>query len=111
MNIQLEDFIPIYPQSDDPDIQSMIAGKYEFQELELDLSEEIPEKGQPFKHQEFAKRATRITDRMLNFGETGTGKTCLFIHCVEELMRRGIIQKAYIFERGRIIRPEVKRQI
>src|SRR5437660_1450151 len=104
MTYRLEDFIPVYPKVDDPDIQKKVSQKWEFQELETDLSEEIPTQGNPFKHQEFAARYTRISNRIFNYDETGTGKTLLFRYCVEELRRRGIIRKAYIFERSQIMR-------
>ena len=96
--IQLEDLMPTYPKQTDEKIQTEVASKKEFSELETSSTEDQPTKrGQLFKHQEQFKRLmTTICDSILLMHRTGTGKSCSIGAVAEELKRLYIEQKGHI---------------
>lgn len=96
--IQLEDLIPIYPSQTDREIQTKVAKKKEFAELESSPTEKQPEKrGELFKHQELFKRLmTTVCDSILLMHRTGTGKSCSIAAVAEELKRLYVEQKGHI---------------
>jgi len=107
----LEDFIPVYPDLDDPDIQTYITGRKEFNELAAALREPAPKRGQYYLHQRFFIRLMAMADRICNFQETGTGKSCAFIGAAEFLKTTGDYRRVYLLERGPTTINEMRNQI
>ena len=100
----MEDFIPVYPSMDDPDIQRIFTSKKEFNELlpntmkekSDDRRDERKDDRQLYNYQELFARTMVISDRMLNMYETGAGKTCAFIAGVEKYKFKGAFKKCII---------------
>jgi len=111
MNFNFEDFIPVYPLQDDPDIQYKIGIKQEFLEVKGQVSEPPPSLGNLYKHQEAFKRYMTHYDRMLNIHNVGTGKTCALVAVVEYMKKNPEFKKAYILEKGDSTKNEFKNQI
>lgn len=107
----IEDFIPVYPRMDDPHIQSIITSKQEFREVAATAFEATPEKGKLYKHQQFFVRLMRMSDRVLNIQEPGTGKTCAFFGVTEYYRSRGEYERVFILERGPNLLEEVRNQL
>ena len=74
LSIKLEDYITEYPSQTDPDIQSKIACKAEFIQVEGKAKEDPPKQGQKYSHQEYFLRLMRQYDRMFVMDQTGSGK-------------------------------------
>jgi hypothetical protein len=111
MDFNFEDFIPIYPLQDDPDIQSKIGVKKEFLEVAGVYNEPPPSIGNLYRHQEAFKRYMIQYDRMLNIQSVGTGKTCALVAVVEYMKNNPNFKKAYILEKGDSTKEEFKKQI
>ena len=88
--LQLDDLVYSYPSVDDPDFQDLISKKWEFAELASSVTEQTPERGTLYKHQELVKRFMLFYDRLLVNHRTGTGKSCAAFGVSEEL-KHGII--------------------
>lgn len=114
MSVLLEDFIPIYKNfygEDSEDIQDVITLKREFAELEAQIKEPVPKRGNYYLHQKFFARMARATDRIFNIQSTGTGKSCAFIGAAEMLMTDGGYKHTFILEKGKATIYEMKQQI
>ena len=99
--MDLEDFIPVYPDQDDPNIQSIITHKQEFAELAGSIREPPPKRGESYNHQKLFRRAFMEWDRFINVQEAGTGKTHTFIDPAEFFKKYSpIYRQAYILEKG-----------
>ena len=100
MSLQFENFIPVYPTQDDPDIQYKISTKKEF----LDVSaspKEVLSKGKLYKHQQAFLRYMRQMDRMINIQSVGTGKTCAMVALAEYYNENpGRFKHVYVLESG-----------
>lgn len=108
----MENYIPVYPDVSNSDIQNLISHKEEFLELKTNVKEEIPEEGGYFKHQLFVQRYMANYDRLLIIHETGTGKTRSFIAFAEYARKNlSTIRHVYILAPGPRIIEEFKRQI
>jgi len=107
----MEDYLPVYPSLNSPDIQRIITRKKEFQELSAPADEKLPEGGGFYNHQKFFVRFMIMADRVLNIHEPGTGKSCAFIAAAEHFKGTGSYKKTYIVERGDNIIDEMKTQI
>jgi hypothetical protein len=77
--IQLEDLIAFYPLSETKEIQKLLTAKKEMNELKSREYEEVPEKGDYFKHQKLVQRLMVALDKLFIVHQPGTGKTCAFI--------------------------------
>ena len=107
----MEEFIPVYPNTDDPNIQSIITLKKEFAELAAELKEPIPKRGSYYLHQQFFARLSVLTDNIFNIQKTGTGKSCAFIGGAEMLMSKHGFRRTYLLEKGSSTIYEMKQQI
>lgn len=78
--MEVENFLPIYPEIKEKDFTKKIARKKEYGELKLSAKEDIPEEpGTPLQNQELLARYFSFHtpyDRGFIFHEVGTGKTC-----------------------------------
>jgi len=78
-DFELSDLLESYLSTFNPDFLELLSKKKEFLELKAGKNERIErgEKGEfiPQKHQEFIHRFLRDYDDLLDFAETGTGKT------------------------------------
>lgn len=87
------DFIPAYPDIDDPDFYEIIARKREFATLKLEPNEDIPAApGDLMKHQQFIQRfmsRSTLYDKLVLFHDVGTGKTCSVVAAAEALRVHG----------------------
>jgi hypothetical protein len=111
MEFKFEDFIPVYPQQDDEDIQYKLGTKAEFLEVKSIYNEASPSLGNLYKHQEAFKRYLIQYDRMLNIHSVGTGKTCALVAVVEYMKKNPYFKKAYVLEKGDNTKEEFKKQI
>lgn len=113
--MELADLFPLFPSIDDPDFQSIIASKREFQELETESREDIPRlRGELFRHQKIIQRIMSEVDEMAIFHEPGTGKTCTVISVAEyfhQLQNLSYIKGAIILAFSDKLLNEIKFQI
>lgn len=107
-----EDFIPVYPDVDVPEIQSLITAKKEFVEMEAQIREPAPKRGEYYKHQKLFMRLLLQYDAIINIQETGTGKSCALIAAAEYMKKHpGNIRKVYVMEKGPSTKNDFKNQI
>ena len=112
MSFNLEDFIPVYPEQDDPDIQYKIGVKKEFIDVSAEISEAPPKPGDLYMHQKAFKRYMTNQDKILNIQSVGTGKTCAMISIAEQFKNDPYFNKeVYIILRGPSLQQEIKKQI
>jgi hypothetical protein len=112
MSFKLEDFIPIYPEQDDPDIQYKIGVKKEFIDVSALIKEGNPKPGELYMHQQAFKRYMTYQDKILNIQSVGTGKTCAMISIAEQFKNDpNFNNKVYIILRGPSLQQEIKKQI
>jgi len=108
--MNFEDWIPIYPDIEDPEFSSIISRKREIQELASGLKAEETRSGL-YKHQEAFVRYLRQYDRIVNMQETGTGKTCPIMGLIDYAEEVKTIKKIYVLEEGQTLCDEIKRQL
>ena len=108
-SLQIEDFLPDYPEIAQRDFYRQINLKQEFRMLQLPALEERPEAGLML-HQQFMARffsPYTLYDRCLVFHELGTGKTCAAIAVAEHLKTIGandiLPRRALILVRGPVV--------
>jgi hypothetical protein len=113
--LQLSDLIAVYPPQNSPDIQTVVSGKKEFNDLASLINEPPPPRpGLFFRHQELIGRLMVFMDNLLLIHRTGTGKTCSFVRVAEyfkEIQATGLIRRAYVLVRGPSLKNEFKRQL
>lgn len=107
----MENYIPVYPSTDDPDIQRIITSKKEFNDLIPLENEEIEAKRALLRHQTLFVRLMAMSDRIVNIHEPGTGKTCAFIGAAEHFKGVGSFQRTIIVELSKTLINEVSGQI
>lgn len=108
----LEDFIPVYPDQNDPDIQKIITNKQEFVEKGSKLREPEPKRGDLFLHQELNLRFMLAFDKCLWIHEAGSGKSCGFLSIARHYRKyRSVYKRVYIIEKGDSVINEMKNQI
>lgn len=110
-SLTFEQFIPVYPEDNEVDIQRIIANKREFLEVAGTITEPKPKRGQYYKHQKALLRYMKYHDRMLVVHETGTGKTCSLVAISEYYRKNADIKQVYILEKGDTTKEEFKKQI
>lgn len=111
MDLRYEHFYPIYPPINDDEIESKLAGKFEFRELQL-TAKEARVAGSYFKHQEAFSRFMRAYDAVFSIRETGTGKTFDFEKIARFYQQHpSFIKRTIILERSHSVIDEIKRQI
>lgn len=109
----LEDFIPAYPDGDDPNIQRLLYAKKEFIDLASDMKEATPLRGHLYLNQELFIRymSSPNYNSCLNISETGVGKSCQIIGLREKLKNTdSAIKHAYILQKPSTI-GQFKNQI
>jgi len=111
MEKNLEDFIAVYPNFDDPQIQTLLTNKKEFDELKAQVKEKPPKRGEYYLHQRYFIRFLRASDVVVNIQETGTGKTCAFVGAAEYFLSKNICRHIFILEKGPTTIYEMKNQI
>lgn len=100
MDLNLEDFIPVYPDGDDPEIQHKLTVKQEFAEMASSMQEPIPLKGDLYLNQKLFIRFMLAYDRCLNISKPGAGKSCQIIGLREALKKtKSYIKHAYILQK------------
>ena len=111
---EIREFIPLYPNHDDPKLQAKISAKQEFKELK-GLPVQRIQPGQFYNHQIMCERYMRTYPRMLLFHEPGTGKTCTITKISEDSKIRkeldGNIRKCLILSPSESLSTEFKNQI
>jgi len=106
------EWIPDYPDVDDPKIATLLAIKKEFQEVRGSTTETAPIRGKLYKHQNAFIRLLMNYDRCLNISETGTGKSCSIIGLCEYYKKHpGQIKKVYVLEKGPTTADDFRYQI
>jgi hypothetical protein len=112
MSFNLEDFIPVYPEQDDPEIQYKIGTKKEFIDVSAEISEAPPRPGDLYMHQKAFKRYMMNQDKILNIQSVGTGKTCAMISIAEQFKNdSNFNNRVYVILRGPSLQQEIKKQI
>lgn len=114
--IQLDDLLPEYPDQDDKDIQRKLTALHEFSELSATPIEEVPKRGQYFKHQLANQRFMEHYDRELIMHDTGTGKSCVVFAITERLRKlygedRSRIRKYVFITPNKVLTREAKNQL
>jgi hypothetical protein len=100
-----EDFLPIYPDLEDPILQQKILNKEEFYQLRLKKDIEIIPKGDLLNHQKIIQRfLSPYTpyDELLLYHATGTGKTGVAFGMTEKLLTNpeSGFRRVYVLTRG-----------
>ena len=107
-------FLPEYPNIDDPKFQQKILNKKEFNELRLAKSLEKVGKGEFLKSQKIISRFVNqhtMYDELLLYHETGTGKSGVAFGITEELHKSTIFKRAYIFAGGQDLLNSLMKQL
>ena len=108
----MEEFIPIYPEQNDPNIQDIITKKFEFLIKNAKLREPEPIRGKTYNHQDFFKRYMEFTDEIFVLDDPGTGKSCNFINVANYRKKyRSIYRRAFVIEKGKSAKNEMKNEI
>lgn len=112
----ITDFLPIYPDIDEPNFNFEIYRKKEFYDERLETIETVPRvPGQLLKNQKIMTRymSSRTTyDKILIVNEMGTGKTCLTTGIIEQIKTENNgFKKAVILARGEGIINNFKNEI
>lgn len=102
--INLDDFVYTYPNYHVDNIQQILTGKEEFNQLKINATEIVPARGKLFKHQLLIKRFMLEYDRLLVMHQTGTGKTCAAVATAEQFMN-GVVGATFDFVH-QYIKPE-----
>jgi len=98
MVLQLEDFLPVYPNVTDAEFYQNLYDKYEFRELELRKKQET-EFSDYLPSQKIVSRfLSPYTpyNNLLLYHEMGTGKTCAAVGVAENLKLHGFRKCVYI---------------
>jgi len=116
--MNIENFIPTYPNIGDKKFIEEISRRKEFQDLSLMPEEKVPVKGEYLLSQEFMRRfLSQYTPyrEMLAFHALGTGKTCLSSAIVENFKQTTVggrpRKRALIIVKSRILADNYKREI
>jgi len=110
--MDFHDYIINYPSQDDEDIQYKTSHRQEFYELRGSPFEDVPKKGEFFKHQELFTRYLTQYDRIFNIHETGTGKTGSILDAAETFRKEYIgINRVIVIEPGKPTLEDFKSQI
>lgn len=110
--MEFHDYIVNYALQDDADIQKKTTLREEFYDLRGSSKEEVPKKGEFFKHQDLFTRYLRQYDRVMNIHETGTGKTGSIVDAAEMFRKENIgIRRVVIIEPGKPTLDDFKSQI
>ena len=112
----ITDFLPIYPEINEPNFSFDIYRKKEFYNERLSRTEPVPKiPGQQLKNQKIMARyiSSRTPyDKILVVNEMGTGKTCLTTGIIEQIKNENsAFQKALILARGDAIINNFKNEI
>ena len=110
------DFLPIYPDINDENFNTEISQKKELYDYKLEPYENFPEKpGDLFNHQKLISRffsSNTPYDQLLLFHDMGTGKTCTYIACIEQIKKENTSFKgAYIFTKGDLLQDNYKNDL
>lgn len=112
MDFSLHDFIPCYPDQNDKDIQTKLTYKKEFLEKAGPIKENVPERGDSYKHQDAFLRFAMAYDYCFVFDETGTGKSCKMLNPIRHYKKfKTSYKKCFIIEKGKSTIEEMKNQI
>lgn len=111
----MDEYIPVYPDQDDPRIQTLLSAKQEFKEVSGTTREPRPVRGGLYRHQKAFLRMFKQYDCVINLSDTGTGKTCSFISVAELIKNHpeefSMYKHVYIFEKGPNNIQDLRRQI
>ena len=112
----ITDFLPIYPEINEPDFSFDIYRKKEFYNERLARTEPVPKiAGQQLKNQKIMARyiSSRTPyDKILVVNEMGTGKSCLTTGIIEQIKKENSgFQRALILARGDAIINNFKNEI
>jgi hypothetical protein len=110
-SLSFEDFIPVYPEDNEINLQRIIANKREFLEVAGTITEPKPKRGEYYKHQKALLRYMKYHDRMMVIHETGTGKTCSLVAISEFYRKTTGFNRVYILEKGKTTVNEFTKQI
>lgn len=99
--MDVNEFLPIYPEPQHEEINNIIFHKNEFYSLRLSEEDQMPARGDLFKYQEFIARF--LSPETLNNGilldwEMGVGKTCAALGTAE--MHKKYFKGVLIFVKG-----------
>nr|QBK90591.1 MAG: DEAD/SNF2-like helicase [Pithovirus LCPAC104] len=126
--IQLDDLIYTYPDISNKNFQQLITAKKEFQQLKAFPREDVPPRGQFFRHQRLIHLYMLIYDKLLLIHKTGTGKTCAalgssemfrisFLDALVDYVdlylkpKKTHIKRIYILVKGPALEREIRRQL
>lgn len=116
----LDKFVGVYPDQEDPLVAVKVALKKEFYDVRAQPTEPLHKSYTPLLHQEnFVRLVTSgIVDRILVMDEAGTGKTCKISYVAERFKKLreigdlgGKIRKCYILVPSDVLKDEFSNQI
>lgn len=121
----IEDWISLYPGSNDPNFASKLAKIGEFAVLAGKPEEPLPAVGQAYNHQKLFQRIYDIYNRALVIDAPGTGKTCLVAALTESLARQNnfyldrvpsllqppLFKRIYVLVKGKIVEDNFKSEL
>ena len=94
---ELHNFIPLFPDFQSDDIQTVLHTLQEFFSNESIKEKEKIALGEYFRHQRYNARLFMFTDRLFCIHVPGTGKSCLQIAVdLQVIMSNGVFTHAYI---------------
>lgn len=108
----LDLFLPEYPDSDQPGIQTLVSNYKEFRELYSTKIEPLPLKNKFYRHQELVQRFVEagITPNVI-IHKTGTGKTPTILGVIKKYMDHPTINSFYIVSPNDTVRDNTKKEI
>lgn len=112
-NVELEDLVAAYPDSDSRDFQGDLASRKEFRELRTNpYDATIRMDNGYFKHQNSVIRYLRMYDKMMLMFDTGMGKTCTFGGAAEFLKKEDTnIRHVIVLVNNKIQKDEITKQL
>lgn len=117
MTLEINDFLPLYPDQNDPDLQSKIYNQYESRKFKYDKDEIPPkERGEYYLNQYEFEFILLMLDRVLIISGYGTGKTCTVVKAVERFKNMYLngesqYRRCFFVTKGKLLEDQSKEQI
>jgi hypothetical protein len=116
MYVEYEEFLPLYPEVEDPQLQQKLFNKHEFQQLRLtrDLEPLSGDPGVLAQHQRITQRFLSphtLYDELLVCHETGTGKSRVAFAISEALLQSGTFDRVYVLTSNKPIQDNLRQEL
>lgn len=117
MDLEINDFLPLYPDQDDPEFQSKIYNQLESRKFQYDENEKPPtERGQYYLNQYEFELFLLALDYIILISGYGTGKTCAVVKAVERFKNMYLngesqYRRCVFVTKGKLLEDQAKEQI